>query len=240
MGTHGTRFTPPPKNGVCKRGMRTRAERAHALLLASGLPHFSWEEAMKHSAWLQDHTPTCAPKGKTPYEMGNNRKPHLAGIQEFGAVAYIKDLVAGKLDARAKKGRFVGYDSESKGYRIYWPKKWSITVEWNIVFNQDDSNTYDDTAIIMARQCLRGRKRKSFIYPRTMLWMLNHLKTRNLVTIKPTKIHLKITKPPNHQILFHFHQLKSHKLNLSLDCKAAPSNLVAAKEQDTRLAITKP
>jgi len=36
--------------------------------------------------------------------------------------AYVKDLGAGKLDARAQKGRFVGYDSESKGFRIYGPE----------------------------------------------------------------------------------------------------------------------
>jgi hypothetical protein len=89
----------PPQNGVSKRGMRTRAEHAHALLLASGLPRFSWEEAMKHSAWLQDRTPARALNSKTPYEMGHKRKPHLTGIQEFGAAAYVKDLSAGKQDA---------------------------------------------------------------------------------------------------------------------------------------------
>jgi hypothetical protein len=36
----------PPQNGVAERGMRTRAERARALLIASGLPRFLWEEAM--------------------------------------------------------------------------------------------------------------------------------------------------------------------------------------------------
>ena len=78
---------------------------------------------MKHSAWLQDHMPAHALDGKTPYEAANHKKPHLAGIQEFGVAAYVKDLAAGKLDAQSKKGRFVGYDLESKGYRIYWPKK---------------------------------------------------------------------------------------------------------------------
>ena len=51
--------------------------------------------------------------------MQHKKKPHLAGIQEFRVAAYIKDLKAGKLDACAKVGRFVGYDSESKGYWIY-------------------------------------------------------------------------------------------------------------------------
>ena len=55
--------------------------------------------------------------------MQHKKKPHLAGIQEFGVAAYIKDLKAGKLDAHTKVGQFVGYDLESKGYQIYWLQK---------------------------------------------------------------------------------------------------------------------
>jgi hypothetical protein len=80
--------------------------------------------------------------------MGNGKKPNLVGIQEFGVAAYVKDLKAGKLDARATKGRFVGYDSESKGYRIYWPKKRSVTVERNVVFNPEDVDSSDEIAVI--------------------------------------------------------------------------------------------
>ena len=63
----------PPQNGVSEREMQTRAEHACTLLLLSSLTHFLWEEAMKHAAWLQDHTPAHALKEKTPYEMGNKK-----------------------------------------------------------------------------------------------------------------------------------------------------------------------
>ena len=36
----------PPQNGVAECGMHMRAKRAQALLIASGLPHFLWEEVM--------------------------------------------------------------------------------------------------------------------------------------------------------------------------------------------------
>jgi len=52
----------PQQNGTAERGMRTRAERARALLLASGLPRFLWEEAMKHTTWLQNRTPWRHPR----------------------------------------------------------------------------------------------------------------------------------------------------------------------------------
>jgi hypothetical protein len=54
---------------------------------------------MNHSTWLQNRLPAAALEGKTPYEVRHNKKPHLAGIQEFGAAAYVKDLKARKLDA---------------------------------------------------------------------------------------------------------------------------------------------
>lgn len=88
---------------------------------------------MSHSNWLQNQTLACDLSSKTLYELKNKKKPNLAGIQEFRAVAYVNDLKAGKLNARAKPGHFIGYDSKSKGYRIHWPKKRSIMVERNVV-----------------------------------------------------------------------------------------------------------
>jgi hypothetical protein len=104
--------------------------------------------------------PAHALKGKMPYEMGHNKKLHLAGIQEFGAATYVKDLTAGKLDAHAKKRQLVGYNSKSKGYKIYWPEKWSITIEQNVVFNQDNSSISDKTTIIHGETLSEGKNEK--------------------------------------------------------------------------------
>ena len=74
---------------------------------------------MKHVEWLKERSPHRALDGKTPYEMKHKKIPHLGGIHEFGAAAYVKDLKAEKLDLHVQLGRFVGYDLESKGFRIY-------------------------------------------------------------------------------------------------------------------------
>jgi hypothetical protein len=138
----------PSQNGTSERRMRTRAERARAMLISSGLPTFLWEEAFKHFSWLGNRTPTKALKDKTPYEFVKKRKPNLIGLQEFGTAAYVKKLGAGKLEERAKVGRFVGYDSESKGYRIYWPDKRTVSVERNVVFNKSDAHLWNDPDVI--------------------------------------------------------------------------------------------
>ena len=94
----------PPQNGTSERGMHTRAKQAHMLLIASGLPCALWEEAMKHSAWIQNWIPTCPLRGRTPCEECYKKKPNLVGIQEFGVEAYVKDMTVGKLDSQAQTG----------------------------------------------------------------------------------------------------------------------------------------
>ena len=39
-----------------------------------------------------------------------------------------------KLDGHAKIGHWVGYDGQSKGHRIYWPEKCTVTIERNVDF----------------------------------------------------------------------------------------------------------
>lgn len=124
--------------GVAERFNRTKAERARALLMESHLPRFLWAEAMNHVVWLKNRTPTRALLGRTPFESKFGSKPDLASILPFGAPAWVKIVDAGKLDAHAKQGHFVGYDSESRGYRIYLPEQRRVSVEREVVFDKDD------------------------------------------------------------------------------------------------------
>ena len=93
-------------------------------------------------------------------EMKSGRKPNLANIQEFRVAAYVKDLKAGKLDSRVIIGQFVGYDIESKGYRIYWPTKRMISVERNIVFNHNNVHTTENLTIIHDDALAEGERNK--------------------------------------------------------------------------------
>ena len=88
--------------------------------------------------------------------MKTKKKPHLGGIKEFRAMAYVKDLHTGKLDTHACVGWFVGYDSEYKGYHIYWRDKKSVMVKWNIVFNKNHKTLEDTNLTVLAE----GEKEK--------------------------------------------------------------------------------
>ena len=98
--------------------------------------------------------------------MQHGKKPYLTGIQEFRTTAYVKDLDAGKLDLKACIGRFVGYDSKSKGYRIYWSKQKSISVEQNVVFNVNDITLEEENVPIPMDALAEGERDKVIQSPK--------------------------------------------------------------------------
>ena len=155
----------PSQNGVSEHRMQTWAELTRALLIASGLPRFLLEEVIKHIAWLKDRSPHCAFDGKFPYKIKHKKAPHLANICKFGTVEYVKDLKARKLDPCAKLRQFMGYDSESKGFCIYWPNKQSVTVKHNVIFNQEDVPTRSDHVVIPGDVLSEGKREKLIQHP---------------------------------------------------------------------------
>ena len=73
----------------------------------------------------------------TPIERATGHKPNLKKVLAFGAVVWVKVKDAGKLDSQAVDGHFVGYDEESKGYRLYFPKRRHIAVEHDVYFDKE-------------------------------------------------------------------------------------------------------
>jgi len=116
-----------------RQGTARNLDCARAMLFQARLPKFLWAEAVSHSVWLRNRATTSAnPDGKTPLEMATGKTPVLTHLQEWGTPVWVKTLKAGKLEPRAAEGRFVGYDGESTGYRVYWPSKRSVSIERDV------------------------------------------------------------------------------------------------------------
>lgn len=109
-------------------------EKVRALLIASGLPKFLWREAVMHAVWLKNCTLTKALGGKTPYKALTGFIPGLAGLPVWGAQVWVHDTSTGKLGERAKAACWVGFNSQSKGHRVWWPDTRHVTVEQNLCF----------------------------------------------------------------------------------------------------------
>ena len=57
---------------------------------------------------------------KTPYELWHEKKADLSNLQTFGFIAYshVPDENRKKLDPKAVKLKFMGYNMTTKGYRL--------------------------------------------------------------------------------------------------------------------------
>ncbi len=136
------RTTPPhtPEvNGVAERFNRLLVERVRALLKDSNLPKFLWSEAMSTIVYIYNRIPNLEFKGaKSPFEQLFGYTPDISHFKIFGctAFAYNYDIERRKLDDRAIKGIFVGYEENSASYRIYIPNRRKIMKSGHVIFHE--------------------------------------------------------------------------------------------------------
>jgi hypothetical protein len=166
------------------------------MMEAAKLPKNLWAEAVSHHVWIRNRVPTRALKEpKTPFEMATNNKPDLSGVYPWGCKVWVKRLDVGKLKPRAEECRFIGVDSESKGFRVYWPGKNCVGIERDVYFNEKDALEPDEVHI----------EEENDNYPILIIIdLLTTLKTHKTHNRPPkrSQISQKITpkhKPLNHQ-----------------------------------------
>jgi hypothetical protein len=76
-----------------------------------------------------NRTLTRALEGKTPYEALNSQKPNLRTLHEWGSRVWVRVEAGNKLGGRVRKGRWMGFDNRSKGFRVFWHESRTLTVE---------------------------------------------------------------------------------------------------------------
>jgi transposase InsO family protein len=86
----------PQQNGVAERANRTIVERARSMLHDQELGYEFWAEAVNTAVYLKNRSPTTALQNVTPEEA--------------------------KLEPKSIECVFVGYDTNSKAYRLFNPR----------------------------------------------------------------------------------------------------------------------
>ncbi|KIJ45343.1 hypothetical protein M422DRAFT_121161, partial [Sphaerobolus stellatus SS14] len=78
----------------------------------------------------------------TPFEAAFGSKPDLSRVREWGELVYVRVEGGTKLGGRVRTGRWLGIDDQSKGFRIYWPEKRTVTTErndWELIQAETDA-----------------------------------------------------------------------------------------------------
>jgi transposase InsO family protein len=128
----------PEQNGISERKNRTLVEACRTMLTESGMSREYWDEALKNANYSLNRV-LSKDETKSPYEKFFNMKPDLTNMKEFGVGAYvmIPYQKRKKLDQKAQKMAFVGYDGASKGYRLANINERKIIVARDVVFLKD-------------------------------------------------------------------------------------------------------
>lgn len=111
------------QNGVAERAIRTLTEMAAAMLIESKLPHYLWEFALTHAAYIRNRVPKRT-MNITPHERLFGVKPKLNPLPVFGQTMVVRtpDPLRRKnvrFDGRGNLGAFVGFSEEIRGFRVY-------------------------------------------------------------------------------------------------------------------------
>lgn len=79
-----------------------------------------WAEAVHTAVFVLNRTGTSTVKGSTPYELWYGKPAQIDHFRIFGSEVYVHvpKQKRSKLDAKAKKCIFVGYDDNHKGFRV--------------------------------------------------------------------------------------------------------------------------
>ncbi|MEE4247441.1 MAG: reverse transcriptase domain-containing protein [Kangiellaceae bacterium] len=108
----------PHQNGTVERAWRTIFEMARCQLLESKLPKQLWTYAVMCSVHIKNRSYNHR-TGKTPYESVIGKRPDMSRLHIFGTECFAYVQQKKKLDARAEKGIFVGYDKGSPAFLVY-------------------------------------------------------------------------------------------------------------------------
>jgi hypothetical protein len=103
------------------------------------LPNSLWEEATSIAMYIQNRCPHTFLKDKTPKEIFSGIKPEVRHLRIFGCHVYIHvpKKKRTKMEPSGKKGVSVGYNENSKAYRIYVPGQRQIEVSRDVTFHEE-------------------------------------------------------------------------------------------------------
>lgn len=128
----------PQQNGGNERLNQTLGNSSRSMMIYSKCPKFLWPEAYRCSTFIKNRVPSSANQGMTPFEVWHGKKADLPEMRTFGCDAYAKipDQMRKKLDPKSKPCKMLGYDENSKAYRLWDIEKQEIIISRDVIFNE--------------------------------------------------------------------------------------------------------
>ncbi|CAJ2662740.1 unnamed protein product [Trifolium pratense] len=136
----------PQQNGVVERKNRIIQESARVMLHAKKLSHGFWAEAMNTACHIHNRVTLRFGTTSTLYELWKGRKPTVKYFHVFGSKCYILSdrEPRTKMDPKSDEGIFLGYSTNSRGYRVYNYRTKTMLESINVVIDDISSEVVKD------------------------------------------------------------------------------------------------
>lgn len=127
------------QNGLAERQNQTLLNLVRCMIFQANLPGAFWAEALATACYLKNRSVSKALGGKIPIEVWRGRSladEDYNRLRVFGCLAMAATTNPQKLEKRAEKCIFLGYEDNTKGYRLYSLERKSITLSRDVVFDE--------------------------------------------------------------------------------------------------------
>src|SRR6185312_4170432 len=128
------------QNGIAEHHIQTIEDRTTAILIQSGLSVKFWGEAIHCAVAMWNATTN---RKKSPLETVSGRAGNLTFLKPFGCRVYIRTdgSLQRHMEPHADMGIFLGYSSETKGYKVARDPQWQLIViraPRDCIFKEDE------------------------------------------------------------------------------------------------------
>jgi hypothetical protein len=132
----------PQQNGVVERKNRTLLEMARTMLGEFKTPERFWTEAVSTACHAINQVYFHRLLKKTSYELLTGNKPNVSYFRVFGSKCYIlvKKGRNSKFAPKVVEGFLLGYDSNTKAYRVFNKSSGLVEVSSDVVFDETNGS----------------------------------------------------------------------------------------------------
>jgi transposase InsO family protein len=132
----------PQQNGVVERKNRTLLDMAKTMLDEYKTLDRFWSEAINTACYSINRLYLHQILKKTSYELLTGKKPNVSYFRVFGSKCFIlfKRGRSSKVAPKAVEGFLLGYDSNTRAYRVFNKSTGLVEVSCDIVFDETNGS----------------------------------------------------------------------------------------------------
>jgi transposase InsO family protein len=132
----------PKQNGVVERKNITHLDMARTMLDGYKTPDQFWAKAINTACYSSNQLYLHRILKKTSYELLTGKKPNVSYFRVFGSKCFIliKRGRNSKFAPKAVEGFLLGYDSNTRSYRVFNKSTGLVEVSCDIVFDETNGS----------------------------------------------------------------------------------------------------